>query len=189
MKRTVYFAALALALALVSAPVLADHITEPTAAISGIRLTLFRYAAPAGTIQQVKNDSGVITYAAGCNGSVVVDFDNLRVETDVRSDTLALAGRGADPSEHFKEQITLFEVFGFGTHNETRLYDWSSQWKHTNIPPHAKPGGGTAQGWESSQNNQNLIRWEPGTVLRFTHEVQGMESGVQLEESCTFVVG
>lgn len=184
------FVALALGLMLgLSAPVLADHINEPTAAISGIRLTLFRYAAPTGTVQQVRNDSGVLSYPAGCDGSVVVNFDNLRVETDVRSDTLALAGRGADPSEHFKEQITLYEVFGFGSHNETFLYDWSSQWKHTNIPPHAKPAGGSDQGWESSQNNQNLIRWAPGTVLRFTHEVQGMESGVILVESCTFTVG
>ena len=172
MRRAPFFAALALAMALVAGPAVADHVNEPTTPITAVRMALYQYSNSAETLLTV------------CNGSEVVLFDNMRVETFVTA--AGVKGNG-NPSEHFDERLTLVRVLNLGQNNEAEKYEWEAFWRHSNIPPHALRAAGS--GWESSQNKQQLENYAAGTVLRFIDKVSPLESGGSFTASCTFTVG
>lgn len=187
MRRTPLFAALAFGLMLgLSAPVLADHVSEPTSPITGTRMRVYQYTDKVTPHQSVRNDGGLVSFVNGCDGSQTVFFDNMRMETFVQAKSVRL---NENPSEHYVEQVGLYVVTNPGLSTETMVYEWSSEWKHQNIPPHAKPGGGSDRGWESSSNNQRLSAYAPGTILRWLHELRAYPSGGVFIETCTFIVG
>lgn len=178
MRRIGYVVALAAALALVSIPVVADHVTEPQTPISSAALVVYAYP-------------NFSTRLTACDGSEVVKRVDGTVAKDVRMETFvnSTSMAAGNPSEHWTEEITLFVVTGLGTRLEVERYEWSAMWRHSNIPPHAKGGILSHAGWESSQNNQRLDRYAAGTILRFRTQVIGDESAIQLEAVCTFKVG
>lgn len=177
MKRFTYALVLVLALVAGSVPAIADHIVEPTTPISETGIEIYSYP----------NFSTALTACDGTEIPLNVDgtvAKDIRVETFVDSP----ARQAGNPSEHWTETIALFIVTKLGQPNEVEKYEWAVDWNHSNIPPHASGGIGD-NGWESSQNNQNLRRYAPGTILRFKSTVTGLESGLQFETSCTFKVG
>lgn len=176
MKRILYSVALVTALALVSVPAIADHITEPTAPITGTSMEIYAYPNFPTRLVQCDGSETPLTIDG-------VPADSVRIETFVTSNAL----RFGNPSEHYTEIVALFLVRDLGTPQETERYEWDTKWKHSNIPPHASAARGN--GWESSQNNQSFRVYPAGTVLRFKTQVVGDESGNVFTDSCTFTVG
>lgn len=153
-------------LLMLSVPVVADHVSEPTAPITGTALELYEYGNKA------------VTLLTACDGTETVTFDFLRVES-VITDT----GR---PSEHFDEWIILYQT---ELNGRSPRYIWQVRWRHSNVPPHGTTRNGDPHRWESSETNQKLNDFEPGIRLRFTSRIEGLESGGVFLDSCDFIVG
>lgn len=168
-------------------PMLGDHVTEPTPAVTGIRFRLYAYplATHPDSLQSVRNDSGVIT-KVGCNFEPV-NFNGIRFETNVHVAGLVGSAR-ENPSEHWNEELFLYKWVKVNGRDRLQ-YEWNVEWRHANVPPHAKPSAGTDRGWEDSQNNQNVGGYLQGTRLQFFHELRGSVSGVILTETCDVTVG
>jgi hypothetical protein len=153
-------ALLAAALVFLPLPAFGDHVTEPTAPITGIDLHVYQYPNPRTT-------------TLACTGSEVVTFDNMRVESRVTAT--------ATPSEHWNERLTLYQVATNQFGQESIKYIWDVAWLHANIPPHQPV-------FESHQTNQQLGSLT-GAKLRWVNTVTGRESGLVFTDSCTFIVG
>lgn len=159
MRRFVYLLIVAALMVAVAVPAIADHVTEPTAPLTGINLHVYQYPNPQTT-------------TLSCSGSEVVTFDNMRVESRVTAT--------GTPSEHWDERLTLYQVQGSGL-RERIQYIWDVTWRHANIPPHQ-------QIFEAHQTNQQLGALT-GLKLRWVDTVTGRESGLKFTDSCTFIVG
>lgn len=133
MKRTPYFAALALLLLLlVSVPAVADHVTEPTAPITGVELELSHYGSGTPIV---------------CGGVASSTFRNLRI------DPIVIVS--ARPSEHWTAKLTMNSQLNRGA-------NWYLLWEHQNVPPHARSLRWVAgQGSQSLQPGADyVVTWE-----------------------------
>lgn len=145
-----------------SLPVLADHVLEPTAPITGVELRVYNYPHAA-------------TLLTACDGSETVSWNNVRIEPDV----IAVA----KPSEHFDGRIVFAKVLNPGRRETVRAV-WDNEWKHSNLPPHTNT---ESLKWEASMgNNYELI---PGTMYEISFRGHTLESQVFYETSCRFKVG
>lgn len=178
MKRKHYVAVIAVLMALVAAPAVADHIIEPTSPITEYTLEVYAYP-------------NFATRLTACDGTEVLFNMDGTVADDARFETFTdhpTRGVG-NPSEHWDETLTLFVVENFGNpRREVEHYQWRVSWKHSNIKPHAHGGVGD-NGPESSQNSQRLDIYPPGTILRLRGDLTTLESGQQFTAQCTFLVG
>lgn len=179
MRRTPYLLALAAVLALVAGPATADHVSEPTKPVDGFAIRLYEYQNLANTL------------LTACDGSEVVNFNPVRVESLVTSTAI---GNTGDPSEHYNERVKPRIVVNLGQSNEKEQVPPGSftyvEWKHSNIPPHAaQVPGFPARTWESSEDGLVIKGLAPGTVFRVYGTLTGRESGNFFEVSCTFTVG
>lgn len=154
------------ALLMVSVPVVADHIVEPTAPIIATRLALFEYNNRPATLLT-------------CDGTEIVSFDVMRIELDVDA--------AARPSEHWNH---IFTLTSFDANGKNDVVEWQTKPRHANIPPHegGKLEGGAIR-WEADEISQGLHGFAPGVKLRFDSRLMTLESGVIFDKSCTFTVG
>lgn len=160
MRKTVHLIVIAVLIALIAGPAAADHIVEPSAPITATELLLYKYPDR--------------TTMLACDGTDVVTFDNMRIESRVTAT--------AAPSEHFRERLTVYQVENPGTRIERIRYIWSVDWKHSNIPPHGP------RLWESHQSNQRLDD-HTGQTLIVEDVITGDVTGAQFISTCRFLVG
>lgn len=148
-------------LLMLSVPVVADHVQEPTGPIVDVQLVMYRYTAGRAS-------------ALACTGSEVFPDDNMRIEADLVAD-----GR---PSEHWDTRLEV-RVPRPGFPNLSPRIDWNSFWKHQNVPPHFNPN----RPFEILQTNQYNMRERPG-MWEVRVMVTGTESGIVLSDTCKFLV-
>lgn len=145
-----------------SLPAVADHVSEPTAPITGVGIRVFDYPNAVTMLR--------------CDGTDVALFDEARVELDVRSDT--------KPSEHF---TAIREYYLAVPDRRGRLlapYKDQTVWEHSNVPPHTPTEG---KNWEHVQSNHRFEDYTGPFTFRF--RVTGDESGNTFEVVCPFTVG
>lgn len=143
---------------LTSAPVVADHITEPLHPVDRLDLWVGDYA----TRERLD-----------CSTIDTFDKGTLRVNGYVFSDR-----PGADPNEHFDVELTVWDEWDPARNTGEMLY--SDNWRHQNIPPHA------AKRWQIGQT-QIGVHFAPG-IWKLKFEVLGRESGRHFVKDCLFEV-
>lgn len=158
------FIALALGLMLgLSVPVVADHVSEPTAPLTSVDLQLQEYA----THTFIDCDAAVPQQ---------VDFGNLRIEAFARFEGFP----GVNPSEHWDLRVRVGEPRFDRNGNMTVDLAWTARWKHQNVPPHAN-----GSKWEIVEANHYDLGDRLGLwVVEVL--VTANESGRVFEESCVF---
>lgn len=171
MRRVPYFAALALALALVAGPAIADHVVEPTLPIKDIvALNIFAY--PDGTTKLV-----------ACDGSETRTWSSARIEPKLSFEA-PNQGDNRNPSEHFVVRITVSRLMPDPTGGGFNVVkDWDAVWFHQNRGPHAT----NPQQWEVTQSNTYGLQQHLG-LWRVHVRVEGLESGIVLERLCDFQI-
>lgn len=162
MKVRVLFVALALALTAIAVPSLADHVSEPTAPITGVGIRVFDYPNAVTMLR--------------CDGTDVVLFNEARAELDVRSDS--------KPSEHFTATREYYLAVPDRRGRLLAPYKDQAVWNHSNIPPHTPTDG---KSWEHVQSNHNFADYTGPFTFRF--RVVGDESRNSFEVICPFTVG
>lgn len=162
MKRIPYFAALAASIALIAGPAIADHVTEPTAPVTGLFLKVYKYTDPLNTMMR-------------CDGTDRITFDQVRIEPGV-----SVAGK---PSEHYTVNVNVAFAESLSGRAAVTFKQWGASWKHQNVAPHAN--GGTA---EKPREVAEVNQWLHGRLGFWIVEtsVTGEESGAAFTRSCTF---
>lgn len=172
MRRVPYFVALALALALVAGPAVADHVSESTLPIKAI-VALNVFAYPDGTTKLI-----------ACDGSEARTWVAARIEPKLSFETPNGSIDNRNPSEHFVVRITVSRLIPDTTGGGLNVVkDWDAVWFHQNREPHAtKP-----QQWEVTQSNTYGLQQHLG-LWRVEVRVEGLESGIVLERLCDFQI-
>lgn len=146
----------------------ADHINEPKAPVTGLRLHLENYA----TGEDVD-----------CSGGVPYPYSKVRVGMYVTADV----GETGNPSEHFTAGYRMFwqDLSAKGQLVWRGADDPS--WPHQNMPPHATNGKFDAS---RLSDVNGLLLPRPGATGRWKVEatIKGDESGTVLTDSCIFRV-
>lgn len=149
---------LGLAVALVSVPALASHVTEPQRPISDF------------VLEGIVFDYPQRATALPCDGSTT-DLNAVRVEVDFK---VPLSQDTGDPSEHWLRRWT-HHATGHGALGDDQL-------AHQNTPPHLRRGV-----FNAAKFNRYDLQLFPG-LHTIEVEFIGQETGEQLEYECTFKV-
>lgn len=163
MKVRVLFVAFILALIAVAVPVMGDHVSEPTAPVTGLTVRIYRYTDPQRTLLK-------------CDGTDRITFDTVRIEPGV-----SVASK---PSEHFTVTQNVTFTERLNGQAATTFKQWSSRWSHQNAPAHSFGGADLAKPWEVAQTNQYLEGRLGFWIVE--HQIIGEESGVVFNHRCVF---
>lgn len=163
MKVRALFIALALALTAIAVPSMADHVSEPTAPVTGLTVALYKYTDRANTLMR-------------CDGTDQITFDTVRVEPGV-----SVASK---PSEHFTVHQSVTFTERLNGKASTTFRQWGSLWRHQNAPAHSVGGGSLDRPWEVAETNQYLEGRLGFWIIE--HRVIGEESGALFEHRCVF---
>lgn len=146
-----------------SVPAIGDHVTEPTAPVTGLFLKVYKYTDPQNTMMR-------------CDGTDQITFDQVRIEPGI-----SVAGK---PSEHYTVNMNVTFAESLSGRAHITFKQWGNTWKHQNVGPHASGGLVGKPPAEVAQANQ----WLHGRLGFWTVEtsVLGEESGAVFERSCTF---
>lgn len=134
-------------------------VAQATGSIEGVDLHVYQYPNAATT-------------TLVCDGTDIVTFDNMRVESQVD-----IVGQGE--SERFDRRLTLYLVSGSGPRQQV-TYIWDDLTRN-----HSKPAGQAV--FEVHQTNQRLDSFT-GAKLRWVVTLTGRTSGVSISETCDFTV-
>lgn len=164
--------ALILALLWIAVPVVAHHALEPTAPVVGLELRIYNYGL------------GIQTTRLACDGLDVIDWKQVRIETDVTVEAV--------PSEHWDQELRVSMVDRFVDGQPRGRRAWDSFWRHQNQGAHRNPPDNSSvrvasTEMESSENNQYQLQDHLGFWLVET-TLDGLESDRHLEASCLFRV-
>jgi len=170
-RRVPYFAALALALALVAGPV-AGAPGEPTAPVTNVTLALKHYGT--GALVTCVPVSGTTTWAQlDASSTSPFPFAKMRIE--------GFAQVQAVPSEHWRTRLIIEKVEqgngGKIVYKDDSYYDW----RHQNVPTDGR------RNWEIIQASK-VFTGLPG-FWRITLIVDGDESLNHYAPACVFEVG
>lgn len=156
----------------VAVPAVAHHALEPTAPVADLNLRIYNYGL------------GIQTTRLACDGSDVIDWKQVRIETDVLVEAV--------PSEHWDQELRVSMIDRFVDGQPRGRRAWDSFWRHQNQGAHRNPPDNSSvrvasKEMESSENNQYQLQDHLGFWLVET-TLDGLESGRHLEASCLFRV-
>lgn len=163
MRRALYFVALASLLVLVAVPAIGDHVTEPTAPVTGLQLDVYQYTNPSTTMML-------------CNGTDQITFDLVRIEPRVWV--------AAKPSEHYTVNVQVVFAETLSGRAAITFKQWGITWKHQNVSPHATGGLAGRPPVEVAETNQYL--WGRLGFWTVSATVIGEESGGVFSKTCVF---
>ncbi len=147
-------------LLVLSAPAVATHVQEPTTPeVQGLTVVMLKYPDK--------------TTRLACDGSDVVDFDQMRVHINVD-----VGKARANPSEHWDMKMGVLNTTVEDIVDAHYTSLWSVEWLHQNFKPHMK--GNRAARSNLWNLDRHIGLWE----VRIS--VKGLESGNTFDFVCLF---
>ena len=171
MRRTLYFAALVAALALMAVPATGDP-GEPTAPVTAVFLSLGDYGTSVDLACDVEVTESMTWAQLLASDADRFSGGRMRIE--------AFANVAGFPSEHWRTRLHIDKVVR-GNGGSIRVQPWDYyDWRHQNVPPSGR------QNWEITQTAHQFTGLEGW--WRVSIDVTGNESGNSFSPSCVFEV-